>query len=963
MLLLIVARLLLALAGFQDLGPLMWTGEGSQPLVRPADKDAAIYADSLRAELKALVTRTDIQRDYPVQLEKLDMLRGRACWSPSYSGKAEISAEIAEVRADWLEKLGRHADAVFAAQHALVVPEEKGERPYNYFIWVSSNGMLAQLTSEIDALPRMVALRKRFSPGTPAAQSGDAIEDVVRRTLESGDPTTLKDFGTRCVPALQKAILEKVEEETQFNGLHDPLTVLVGIDRRAGESVILATVGKRGPAWTLRALRALSTSGATGASWVNAADPLQPPRFDDPLTLQVIDALAAQPISAPAFFGLLSNLVVNDAISPAVEAYLLGHTQATDPMILELLRGMLDGKRCGPNKRALYEAFLESSDAELRHRSASALQFYPVGPATLRATQHSDPNVRSQALGALVRHFVTPYRYWGPGSQERREFDVPRTPEITAALLRLARDPETSVRKELVRALQESKEEPPAEVLQALLADADAEVRKAAAYDWSFKPELQARVLEALAVDKDAQVLRTVGFALNRRSPAYNNKVQQSEFQLYLPALVKWLNNPSTNVASDPNTGPKNPLQGALQTPEGARLVFDAWFGGPNKEALAPSLLEAVTWPRDRQEGTPITDALDAPRVAELFAQSCKLWQAPNPEQAQQSLFEWVSRGKLDPRPFVELARDEARPRETRVRALMIAAPKGGAEFKEAVFGLLRGESSDREFLNLLGSVLNVWPELDQARAEICADAKMPDGPALYVVGYGYRSAALDAAATRACLQRWSRLDDGWKRWDMGLFRQLDPGVDPAVVELWRSSYRVPELSYSVLSAMAKYPRDESVPLLTECVRAEWISDPASVEMVRRMAIGALTMRLDELGADALLKAISSARDDAARKQCFDGLEQIRKYQDEKQSWQQRKGGAAAREQAIADLLPMLSDKDASIRAAAARSLGTLQAVEHLPKLVALLKDKDASVREAAQKALDALNTPQPKKP
>jgi HEAT repeat protein len=138
---------------------------------------------------------------------------------------------------------------------------------------------------------------------------------------------------------------------------------------------------------------------------------------------------------------------------------------------------------------------------------------------------------------------------------------------------------------------------------------------------------------------------------------------------------------------------------------------------------------------------------------------------------------------------------------------------------------------------------------------------------------------------------------------------------------------------------------------------------PSAWERLRIGAIQILTRRLDDLGADALLKAIAETGNEITRKACFDGLEQIRKYQDEKQSWQKRKGGESAREQAIADLLPMLGDKDANIRAAAARSLATLQAAEHLPKLVALLKDKDASVREAAQKALDALNSAGAKKP
>src|SRR4030095_9873434 len=102
----------------------------------------------------------------------------------------------------------------------------------------------------------------------------------------------------------------------------------------------------------------------------------------------------------------------------------------------------------------------------------------------------------------------------------------------------------------------------------------------------------------------------------------------------------------------------------------------------------------------------------------------------------------------------------------------------------------------------------------------------------------------------------WARLDGGWKDCDKNILYRLDPGVDAAVTELWRSSYRVAELSDAIAGAMATHPRHERVPRLTECVRAEGLGGGSSAEGVRTAAIRALTARLDDLGADALLKAI-----------------------------------------------------------------------------------------------------------
>jgi hypothetical protein len=99
---------------------------------------------------------------------------------------------------------------------------------------------------------------------------------------------------------------------------------------------------------------------------------------------------------------------------------------------------------------------------------------------------------------------------------------------------------------------------------------------------------------------------------------------------------------------------------------------------------------------------------------------------------------------------------------------------------------------------------------------------------------------------------------------------------------------------------------------------------------------------------------------DEFRKWCFEGLESIRKYQEEKARWDKRKIGDDARLQAIAETLPMLDDKDPLVRGQAARALGTLGAIEQMPRLIRMLKDSNPSVRESAQKALDQLNTPSP---
>jgi HEAT repeat protein len=983
-----VAKILLALASFQEPGPqtpgpLMWTGQLSpsvtapQSVKLPQERDAAGYAAMLRAALAELKTKTELARDFDKQVYALEWLRAEASWQLDYPGKAEIHAEIAGVRADWLDKLGRRAAAVDAAWHPFVMPGESTQAPYDRLVWVASNGKLAELVDKTDALPAMIELHKRFPSNAPATKGRDAIEEAVRQEVLNGNPVNLTNFGTRCVPALLKILREnpkQMNERYPAENANQPLGVLLQIDRSSANSLLLETIGSRGPDWTMRAIFCLSNLMVTSYALTPSSDPNSPPTSSDALTLQVIDALAKDGMPSGRLFTLLEPLVGNDIVSPAVRDFLLGQVRATDQSILSPLRSMLDGVRVGPNKRVLYEAFLDSPDPDLRARCAQALSLYPVGPATLRATQHPDPSIRGLALDALVRHRVWPYDY--RSNSYRRDTtgswqDVPRTPEIEVALLRLAKDPERNVRMGLASALLQSGETPPEPVLEALLADEQAAVRMALLGGGSTDPTLLARIFGRLAADEDPKVLGYLASALCSRSRA-SNRENPGEFPRYLPAVATLLANPRLSL-KEPQPW-KNLLTATLETPEGARIVFDACVRGPRKAEFLPLLLENIPW-TPGNSGVPIRNVLPAQDLAELFALGQSGLDVNRQEWSRRAVQREIDTGSIDPAPFLALARGGQYEPFVLLRLLEVGAEKAGPADAEAYLTVLRAvkpEEIDPEKPDTRTSLqactagfrTNGWPAAALAglAPRLIADPAVPDLLALKVASsmLDWTQEKLDAAATGICLERWARLGSEGKYQAGSLLKFLDPRVDARVLRLWREELPSLARHSALLNAIQAHPVDESVDLLGEIITSTELS--MTVEY-RERAVSLLTRRLDEPGADALLKAIASAPSEAVRQKCFEGLEQIRKYQDEKQSWQKRKGGEAAREQAIADLLPMLGDKDAGIRSAAARSLATLRAVEHLPKIVALLKDKDASVREAAQKALDALNAPESKKP
>ena len=82
------------------------------------------------------------------------------------------------------------------------------------------------------------------------------------------------------------------------------------------------------------------------------------------------------------------------------------------------------------------------------------------------------------------------------------------------------------------------------------------------------------------------------------------------------------------------------------------------------------------------------------------------------------------------------------------------------------------------------------------------------------------------------------------------------------------------------------------------------------------------------------------------------------------QAWRVREMGArvaATRALPLADeLVPLLSDDVARVRAAAARALGAIGSADHLEQLRSLVKDPEIDVRRGAQQGIDALRSRHP---
>jgi HEAT repeat protein len=204
-----------------------------------------------------------------------------------------------------------------------------------------------------------------------------------------------------------------------------------------------------------------------------------------------------------------------------------------------------------------------------------------------------------------------------------------------------------------------------------------------------------------------------------------------------------------------------------------------------------------------------------------------------------------------------------------------------------------------------------------------------------------------------------TRTDWQWSLPLKASFQSLARGLSPEEprLDLVQTMLEHPHLGLDTVEIVGGHPLAAYLPLLEEILLREGNTGGEASDR-KVLAAKALAAYLDDRAAEILLKGLGGTTSEKVRGACFEALDTIRRYQDEKERWAQRKSSQAARDVAIAELVPMLADPDANIRAQAARSMGALGAVEHLPALVRLLKDPVPEVRVAAQEAIDVLTRP-----
>lgn len=612
--------------------------------------------------------------------------------------------------------------------------------------------------------------------------------------------------------------------------------------------------------------------------------------------------------------------------------------------------------RMEPADIALLERLAADESKHVRLEAARSLASHRLTAADeagyLALARDPDPSVR-EALTALIA---------GDLALRRRVLEVlavdadPRVrlavakrsgdpPDVALALLELlCADADSAVRKAAVLSVSERKERDlaiPLAVVERLVQDPDPAVRARLPDLPVAGPEVLAALLLPLARDAYPDVLERVDHRIwnEAKHPSW-----EGTDEWLLPVFQARLFNE------------EKPYRGDLpmNTTEGRRQVI-RWAIETGDQQFWMQVENGVSLSHWRDAWLGLTDE----ELAELFAQAY-VRNTPGKDRVLGKL-EDIGPGSSTPRPGVGrlLFNDESLPAPLRIKGAATYANEATPRDVDAWIALL-GSLKAAEDLDWVAS--DDWarslgwrvPDSEQVRfAQEVWALDLPNDVADMLIQGVIRRQQPDVGVLREVMDRWySRDGESFPSVSDAFYamQRVPEAVDTGLLkDAVRSQYAdraVRTMAYLVDEQFTEVLGDY---LTTEAANGSrnLYREEASEGLVRLMSDGAI---------EQLLRAAAWTTSSAAREKYMAGVATIQDYQDSLAAWEARKHRVATRDETVRELRTLLTSDNPLLRAEAARSLGTLGAVDQLPALIRLLEDKDARVVAAAQAALDSMH-------
>jgi HEAT repeats len=919
-------------------------------------------------------------------------LIGRASWEEEFPGRWDLLVDLRLEFGRLLVDAGDPQEFLDTFAQSVLFPAGCVAPPFE--LVPASAPLLAQDAVAL-AAPKLAAFRAELqsakAPQTeqqPAPAPG--VEYAVREALARSNFDLILELGSRAASVLEELVRAEVDAFPQ-DYRSDPLVSLLEIRELKGAQLILELWDRGGFLFKKRVIRAMQQAQVLDdpGTWMwNTGDPksvwgsIQPPTLVEAIWLDVLSRLAADPDAGRDSMRLTGIVARLDALDGGLQQAMIKLLDSDDP---DAASDVMEVLKLGQGRASvvpILEHALGHRSASVRAAGAAGLVFYARNDALRSRFGDEDRNVRQAIARSMLGVVGRPvYResdhsvQWQEG--ERTIFHVVDGRDAEC-LAQLVKDSDAGVRELAVQVLFEHPELPiPESVALSLARDPSSQVRGWLAH-WPPKQPADPKLLEILAQDKDPEVLKEVDERMEELatkrldgSSAFDNegKLAQGADVMwnssYVPALVARLTN-----ASSPYLDQSTSLTLAGNDPQTAPVLLRA-VQAKGTEVAKYSLVRAMSAGED--VGIPF--AWDALASQDVVAWARSVWGLPAKGSGPKGLLtRAMRRASTKTRAaFRPLLADSKIPEDLRFLAALETASQADAGWREDFLVLVVNsqpwpsaiEMSRTSWMQEIAKSI----QDEQVRLDLIAEMiRLPEPPgwALRWLAGSVASSerALPPALASEILERQGqRTEDDWMQLlmlSLGAFEGTEAKPQTEVMQGMMANTRLRDY---VFQAMGRAHLPEYLPLLENAlVGGLGLSGGLETE-VQGLAANALACYLSDAAAEILLKGLGSTTNENVRKSCFDALDTIRRYQDEKERWAQRKSSKQAQDAAIAELAMLLLDQDANVRAQAARSLGALGAVELLPKLVNMLKDPAPEVRVAAQSAIDALTAQKPAPP
>lgn len=972
--------------------PVAWKGtEGGDSPANP--KDLEKLAGELETELAKLKLALEVDGSTQELRDKLTKLWVTSTYREEFPRRWDVLVRIVVVRAEELERRGELAAARAVATDLLPRPEAAKElsRLHPSFEFVQASPELIKGAEAARKDPRLVALCARLdakltkqpglayigeragNAGNPAQDENAVamLEQAVGLALGANQPGMIRDLGARAAPALERLVKDLLDNLPPDATL-DPLVLLFEVDEPRGAQFALENWPKGGYLFHKRVLRAMEKAKVLSNSGTWLASDLRlnvqcftPPKLVETVWRDLL-VLAANDIEVRRdSLGLLQTLGEYDGFDAALQrtlsSWIATGTTADGVSVLNMLLAGFARDSFVP----IAESALASPNGELRTLAAKILEQYARNDALRARADDPEPEIRMAVARSFSGNLVrTVYSVSGNArgvvvasatSGNNGDFQRSIDARDSACIETLLADSDAGVRLLAIKAFQDvPKLTVSTERLVQLAKDSDPNVRERLA-KWGRPEAMPFEVLQVLAADtapdvgagKASSELRRIAVGERRG----DGSVEDVWDERYLPVLETLLANPLKlnidvqAVAARVGSSPENArfvVRLARTKPDGRSYALLATVIAATREKLAWDAIGVDEIPTLLREGHAVLQR--------------SMWQellSVLPERHAAAFRSTLLDAKLTPElrmlaAFASAATADAdwnRAFADVVEVLPLGALTGGGSELDGIRWRLGTDERRTALVRELAGRRGPLDSLGGTIQRIQERFTLPEGLALDVLGREHASESQNWAYVQARAIKSVTFTEAEPR--LALLERLvgDPWLGVAAIE-----------------AIERVHLDAHLPLLERAIQGEFNLGNAQYSAAQ-LAARALVGYFDDRAAGILLKGIAATSDQSRREAFFKALDEIRRYQDERERWANRKSSKAARDAAIAELVPMLADKDATIRAQAAKSLGALEAVEQLPALVRLLNDSNDGVRKAAQSAIDVLTAPKPVPP